>query len=207
MREQVLSWLAKNVSEHRLQHILGVEQMSIDLAKRHHLDPHKAAQAGLMHDLAKFFKPSRLLEMAKAHQIEIDEVCSANPHLLHADVSAIVAQEEFGVTDEEILMAIRNHTLGRPQMSDLSCVVFVADALEPNRGDSIELEALRQESWQNLYQGVYQTCDYSLKYLLNSYLTIHPRTVLTRNWALQIVKQQIKKSPVDPKKKERVKIK
>lgn len=207
MREQVLSWLAKNVSEHRLQHILGVEQMSIDLAKHHHLDYHKAAQAGLMHDLAKFFKPSRLLEMAEVNQIEIDEICAANPHLLHADVSAIVAKEEFGVTDEEILMAIRNHTLGRPQMSDLSCVVFLADALEPNRGDSLELEALRQECWQNLYKGVYQTCDYSLKYLLNSYLEIHPRTVLTRNWALQIVKQQMKKSYVDPQKKKRVKIK
>ncbi|PSF38194.1 phosphohydrolase [Aphanothece hegewaldii CCALA 016] len=190
MREQVLSWLAENVSEHRLQHILGVEQMSIDLAKHHHLDYHKAGQAGLMHDLAKFFKPSRLLEMAKANHIEIDPVCAENPHLLHADVSAIVAQNEFGVTDEEILTAISNHTLGRPGMSELSCVVFVADALEPSRGNSIELETLRQQSKENLYKSVYQTCDYSLKYLLNSYLTIHPRTVLTRNWALQIVKQR-----------------
>lgn len=192
MRSQVLSWLAKNVSEHRLQHILGVELLSIDLAKHYHLDENKAGQAGLMHDLAKFFKSSRLLEMASANQIEIDPVCAKNPHLLHADVSAIVARDEFGVTDEDVLSAIRNHTLGRPEMSDLSCVVFVADALEPNRGNTPELEALRQESFLNLYSGVYQTCNYSLQYLLSSHLTIHPRTILTRNWALQIVKQELK---------------
>ena len=61
---------------------------------------------------------------------------AATPHLLHADVSAIVARDEFGVKDKEILEAVRNHTLGRPGMSHLSCIVFVADVLEPNRGDS-----------------------------------------------------------------------
>jgi len=191
MRDRVLAWLADNVSAHRLQHILGVEQMSVELAYRHQVNPQKAAQAGLMHDLAKFFKPSRLLEMAKHNGVEIDSICAANPHLLHADVSAIVAQEEFGVTDEEILEAIRNHTLGRPHMNPLSCIVFVADALEPNRGDTPELEAMRQMSWQNIYKGVQQTCDYSLKYLLDSHKIIHPRAISTRNWALQIVKKQL----------------
>jgi predicted HD superfamily hydrolase involved in NAD metabolism len=75
-------------------------------------------------------------------------------------------------------------------MSDLSCIVFIADALEPNRGDTPELNALRQLSYQNLHKSVQQTCDYSLKYLLSSHCPIHPRTVLTRNWALQIVKEQ-----------------
>lgn len=190
MRSQVLAWLADNVSSHRLQHILGVEQMCFQLACRHQINPEKAAQAGLLHDLAKSFSPPKLLAMARQEGWEIDPVCAANPHLLHADVSAIVARDWFGVEDEEILTAIRNHTLGSPQMSPLSCLVFVADTLEPNRGNTPELEAMRQVSWQNLSQSVQQTCDYSLKCLLNTSRTIHPRAVLTRNWALQMVKQQ-----------------
>jgi HD superfamily phosphohydrolase YqeK len=51
---------------------------------------------------------------------------------------------------------------------------------------------MREVSWQNLYQSVQQTCDYSLKYLLEKNLTIHPRAILTRNWALQMVKEQRK---------------
>jgi predicted HD superfamily hydrolase involved in NAD metabolism len=190
-RDRVLAWLAENVSAHRLQHILGVEQLCVELALHYHVDPQKAAQAGLMHDLAKFFKPNRLLAMAKADGIEIDEICQSHPHLLHADVSAIVARDEFGIQDEEVLSAIRNHTLGKPEMSQLSCIVFVADALEPNRGKTLELEAMRHSCWHNLHKSVQQTCDYSLKYLVDSHCTIHPRTILTRNWALQRVKQQL----------------
>lgn len=194
MRDQVLTWLSNNVCEHRLQHILGVEQMCIQLAHQYGVDPQQAGKAGLMHDLAKFFPPTMLLQMAQDDGMEIDSVCRAEPHLLHADVSAIVARDEFGVKDQEILTAIRNHTLGSPEMSFLSCIVFVADTLEPNRGDSPELELMRQVSWQNLYKSVRQTCDFSLKYLLNTHKAIHPRTILTRNWALQIVKKQAQES-------------
>ncbi|MGK7876286.1 MAG: bis(5'-nucleosyl)-tetraphosphatase (symmetrical) YqeK [Xenococcaceae cyanobacterium] len=190
MRDQVLTWLADNVSALRLQHILGVEQMCIQLAHHHQVDEKKAAQAGLMHDLAKFFKPTRLLQMASKDGIEIDPICEVNPHLLHADVSAIVARDQFRIQDEEILTAIRNHTLGSPHMTDLSCIVFVADTIEPSRGDNLELEAMRQVSRENLHKSVQQTCDYSLRYLLDTRRVIHPRTILTRNWALQTARKK-----------------
>ena len=86
MRTQVLAWLADNVSSHRLQHILGVEQMCCQLARQHGINPEQAATAGLLHDLAKFFPPSQLLAMAQQEGLEIDPICQANPHLLHADV-------------------------------------------------------------------------------------------------------------------------
>ncbi len=190
MRDQVLTWLADNVPASRLQHILGVEQMSIELAQHYHLDGEKAAQAGLMHDLAKYFKPNVLLQIARDAGIEVDPVCEATPHLLHADVSAIVAREEFGMQDESVLQAIALHTLGRPGMSLLSCVVFVADSLEPGRGNTPELEALRQVSRQDLYKAVWLTCDYSLRFLLASRCLLHPRTILTRNWALSMSSQK-----------------
>jgi predicted HD superfamily hydrolase involved in NAD metabolism len=188
-RGQVLDWLHKNVPEARIQHILRVEQMAISLAHRHHLDQSQAAQAGLLHDLAKFFKPQRLLEMARGEGLELDPVDEVNPHLLHAEVGAIVARDEFGVQQPEILDAIRNHTLGRPGMSPLSCVVYLADSLEPGRGDSAELEHLRQISYQDLHKAVWLTSDYTLSYLLSSRHLIHPRAVLTRNWAMQASKR------------------
>lgn len=184
MRDRVIDWLKKNVSEHRLQHILGVEETCINLARCHQLDENKAAQAGLLHDLAKFFEPPKLLNIATKAKIPLDEVCLKYPHLLHAEVGAVIAKEEFGVKDPEILTAIANHTLGAPQMSLLSCVVFVADVIEPNRGDNTELAEMREIATQNLYKCVQQTADYSLKYLLSKQKIIHPRTVLTRNWAL-----------------------
>jgi predicted HD superfamily hydrolase involved in NAD metabolism len=141
-----------------------------------------------MHDLAKYFKPQRLLEMAKAEGLDIDPVLESNPHLLHADVSAIVARDTFGVEDEEVLQAIANHTLGRPGMSLLSCIVFLADSIEPGRGHTPDLEAVRQLSYQTVYEAVWLNCDYNIKYLMKNNCSIHPRTILTRNWSLQTVK-------------------
>lgn len=194
-RERILTWLKANVPETRFRHILRVEAMAIELAHCHNLDLKQAAQAGLMHDLAKFFKPQRLLHMAQVEGLELDPIDEANPHLLHAEVGAIVARDEFGVQDEEVLQAIRNHTLGRPGMSPLSCVVYLADGLEPGRGSTPELDELRQISQQNLDQAIWRTADYSLKYLLEAHHLIHPRAVLTRNWFLRAApKKQLKKS-------------
>ena len=189
-REHVLTWLAENVPESRLNHILRVEEMAEKLARHHHIEVEKAAITGLMHDLAKYFRPQKLLEMAQAENLPIDPVSEANPHLLHAEVSAIVARDTLGVEDEEILQAIADHTLGRPGMDLLSCIVFLADTLEPGRGNTPELEALRKLSYQDVAEAVWQTSDYSLKYLLENRRLIHPQTIATRNWFLQRAKNK-----------------
>jgi predicted HD superfamily hydrolase involved in NAD metabolism len=186
-RSDLLTWLAANVPETRIRHILRVEQMSIDLARHHGIDPDLAAQAGLMHDLAKYFKSDRLLTMAENAGLILNDIEQQVPHLIHADVSAIVAREEFGITHEGILNAIANHTLGKPGMDPLSCIVYLADTLEPGRGKTDELNELRALSLENLKIAVWRTADYSLQYLLKSQQLIHPRTVLTRNWFLQEV--------------------
>ncbi len=183
-RDAIIHWLENNVPPSRLQHILGVEQMSKQLAQIHGADAEKAQTAGLTHDLAKYFPADQLLAMAQQRGIEIDEICAVRPHLLHAEVSAIVAKEEFQIEDEEILSAIAQHTLGDREMSKLSCIVFVADKLEPNRGDSDDLNAMREVAWENLYRSVYQVCDLSIEKLMRKGHPIHPRTVAARNWAM-----------------------
>lgn len=191
-RQQVLNWLSENVPEKRLNHVLRVEETAVKLAQYHDLDWERAAQAGLLHDLAKYFKPKRLLELAKADGLDIDPMDEINPHLLHADVGAIVARDEFGVCDAEVLAAVRNHTLGRAEMSLLSCVVFLADSMEPGRGDTTELNELRKLSRKNLYRAVLQTCEDSMRSLFASRSLVHPRVLQTRNWALQMAQQSIK---------------
>jgi len=159
--------------------------MAIALAQCHQVDVQQAAQAAILHDVAKHFPPAQLLHMATDAGIPLDAILTAAPQLLHADVGAIVAWEQFGVTDPAILDAIRNHTLGSPGMDRLSCVVFLADTLEPGRGDTPELVHLRELSQQDLYLAVAQTSAYGVQRLLPTRRLIHPRTVLTRNWALQ----------------------
>ncbi|MFE4107300.1 bis(5'-nucleosyl)-tetraphosphatase (symmetrical) YqeK [Almyronema epifaneia] len=192
LREQVLSWLDENVPIPRVKHILRVEQLSIELARYHDLNIQAAAQAGLMHDLAKYFQPDRLLEMAQQAGLTLDPVEIANPHLLHAEIGAIVAKEEFGVDDAVVLAAIRNHTLGAANMDAVSCVVFLADSLEPGRGQQSDLNRLRQLCYEDLSQAVYETCEYTLTQLIQAGKLIHPRAVQTRNWFLQASQDRLR---------------
>lgn len=188
IRPLVIQWLEDNVPQPRVEHILRVEQTAAQLAQQHQLDIDQAAQAGLLHDLAKYFPPQRLLAMARTEGLAITSVDEANPCLLHADVSALVARDQFQVDDPEILAAVANHTLGQPEMSPLSCIVFLADSLEPGRGSTPELEAIREVARQDLHQAVWITCDRTLNQLLKTQKSIHPRMVLTRNWALASAK-------------------
>jgi HD superfamily phosphohydrolase YqeK len=58
--------------------------------------------------------------------------------------------------------------------------------LEPGRGDTSELNRLRQISHENLHQAVWLTSEFTMRSLLSSNRLIHPRAVLTRNWAMQM---------------------
>lgn len=181
LRQDVLQWLSHAVPDKRLQHILRVEEMAIALARQHGLPVAPAQQAGLMHDLAKCFPAQRLLAVAEAEGWELDFAERDCPHLLHAPVGAVVARDQFGVTDEQVLSAIANHTLGSPDMDEISGVVYLADTLEPGRGDTPQLHQLRELSYRDLWEAVYETCVFSLQHLLEKRRPVHPRTILTHN--------------------------
>ena len=180
-RHQVLQWLQAEVPEKRLQHILRVEAMAIALAQQHHLPVALAQQAGLMHDLAKCFPASKLLAIAAAEGWELDDAERDCPHLLHAPAGAVVARDRFGVSDASILNAIAHHTLGSPDMDAIGAVVYLADALEPGRGDTPQLHHLRELSYRDLNGAVHETCVFSLQHLLEKRRPVHPRTILTHN--------------------------
>lgn len=137
-----------------------------------------------MHDLAKCFGKAQLLATARQEGWNLSSIEQHNPHVLHAEVGAVVARDTFAIKDASILNAIRNHTLGCPGMDLVSCVVFLADSLEPGRGDTEDLNHLRRLSHHSLIAAVAGVCSYTLSRLLAGQKVIHPRLVLTRNWAM-----------------------
>lgn len=158
--------------------------MAISLAQHHDLPVALVQQAGLMHDLAKCFPPAELLAIAAAEGWELDPAEQHTPHLLHAPVGAVVARDRFGINNERVLRAIACHTLGSPDMDEIGAIVYLADALEPGRGDSPPLHHLRELSYGDLWGAVYETCVFSLQHLLESQRLVHPRTILTHNQCL-----------------------
>jgi predicted HD superfamily hydrolase involved in NAD metabolism len=131
--KKAISWLKGNLDEERLLHSLGCAQEAASLADKFGLDSKKAYIAGLLHDCAKCLSKEKLQEIAQLIPLEDGEF--ENMKILHAPVSAYLAKEEFGIEDEEILSAIRWHTLGKQDMTTFEKIVFLADKIEPNTRD------------------------------------------------------------------------
>lgn len=131
--EKAMSWLKGNLDEERLLHSLGCAQMSAYLAEMFNIDEKKAYVAGLLHDCAKCIEKEKMQEIAQNLELQPAELNNAK--IVHAPVSAYLARNEFGIEDNEILSAIRWHTLGRIDMTLLEKIVFLADKIEPNTRD------------------------------------------------------------------------
>lgn len=119
--------------DHRYRHCVRVARSADILAQFHGVDPSKARLAAMLHDLARLYSTTELLEECERRGMTIDEFERRNPIVLHAPLGAALARELFDVYDLDVLSAIEKHTLGAAQMSPLDCVIFLADALEPGR--------------------------------------------------------------------------
>ena len=142
--------MKEELSEDRYEHTLGVMYTAESLAMRYGVDMTKAAVAGLLHDCATCIPNSQKIRLCKKYDIEVTENEEKNPSLLHAKLGALLAQKAYGVDDPEILNAIRWHTTGKPDMTMLEKIIYMADYIEPNRDKAPNLREIRKLSFENL---------------------------------------------------------
>jgi len=173
--------LRKRLDERDWQHSLQVSKVAAELAGRFGADTEKAEIAGLLHDYARGIRKGELADVAANLGIEVDDVSRQFPYLLHAEVGAKLAASELGIDDEDVLAAIANHTVGRPHMSRLEKIVYLADMIEPDRTFSgvDELRALATRDLDAAFRLGYAQ---SLAHLVEAGKLIHPRTVEVWNW-------------------------
>ena len=68
----------------------------------------------------------------REYGIALDALEKKALKLLHAKTGAALARDVFGV-DDEIYNAILWHTTGKPDMTVLEKVIYLADFIEPTR--------------------------------------------------------------------------
>lgn len=176
--KEILEWMKEHLSEKRYIHCLGTAECAKELAKRYNVDSGKAYIAGLLHDCAKCFENETLLDIINKN-LDIDKNELMNYKTLHAPVSAYCATKDFGICDEEILSAIRWHTLGKKEMTTFEKIIFLADKIEPNTRDKEYREkilAILDED-NGLDKAILECYKETLKSLAKRNLKICPVTV------------------------------
>ena len=177
--------LKKEMDDSRFEHTLGVMYTCGALAMRYGWDLDKAMLAGLMHDCAKCMPNAKKLKMAEKHHLEITELERKNPFMLHAKLGAFLARKKYDIEDEEILNAIRWHTTGRPEMTLLDKIVYIADYIEPKRDKAPHLPMIRQKAFVDLDEALVMILRDTLGYLGDSPEHVDSMTKKTYDYYIQ----------------------
>ncbi len=190
--KKIYKAVKEKLSKKRWEHTKGVIKAAKELATYYGADVEKAMLAALLHDCCKEEPNEKLREILMA---QCDAYSDAKfldyPSLLHGPAGALYAELEFGITDEEILEAIRVHTVGKAQMSLLDKIVFLADYIEPNR-DFPGVEDLRKEAKENIDAAVLMAYDNTIAHLIDIGAPVYEGTMTGRNYMLGLVKEQNK---------------
>ena len=132
-QKQAKELVRSRLSDKRYEHTLNVRKMAVKLAKRHDADEDRAALAALLHDAAKEISKDEMRAIMKAHP-EYAEGGEERPTpVWHGICAAILARTEWGVEDEAVLSAIACHTAGKPGMSKLDKILYLADMSSAER--------------------------------------------------------------------------
>lgn len=183
--EEITEILRAELKPKRFKHTLGVMQTAQEMAKIFGADEYEAQRAGLMHDNAKALSLERMREIANDAGLQISADESESASLMHAPVGAYLAKARFGETDENVISAIRYHTTGKPDMTQLEAIIYLADMIEPNREEFDGLNDLRELAHKDLYRALEMGLDMSTSYVLK-----RGQKLFTRSWqAYEWVKQ------------------
>ena len=171
--------LTKSLDQKRYEHTQGVSYISAALAMRYGEDIQKAELAGLLHDCAKCLDNEKKIHICRKNDIRISEAENRNPFLLHAKVGGHLAKTKYKINDEDIINAILYHTTGRPGMSLLEKIVYIADYIEPGRNQITNLNEVRHLCFQDIDQALLKILEDTLVHLKDTKKEIDPMTQLT----------------------------
>ena len=180
---KMLMKLRKSLSKKRFDQCLKVMETAEELAIIHECDVKKAKIAGLFHDCAREVPQDHLLKMAEDFGILLDEIQKREKVLIHGPLGAAVARKVYGISDNDILRAIRLHTTGDKDMEMLDKVIFVSDYIEPTRNFP-GIGKIRDMAIENLDEALILALDSTIKYVIAKGKLLHPKTLNARNYIL-----------------------
>ena len=182
--QQICDKLQTVLKPGRYRHTLGVADTAQRLAAAWNISTDKARLAGLLHDCGK----------------------EAGDALSHGPIGAKLARTEYGVEDEEILSAIACHTTGKPDMSTLDKIIFIADYIEPGRDQAPHLDELRTLAYQDLDRTLLRILEDTFDYLKASGKDIDSRSLDTYHYYLHSYNCEKKNSEKETKPMEESKL-
>lgn len=178
--EQFIAIIRSRLSDYRFHHSLCVAQEAKRLAERYGADADKAYTAGILHDIMKDTPKEAQQQIFADYTVALDDVEKRSATLWHARSGEVFLRHVLGVTDEEILSAVRYHTTGRAGMSRLEQVLFTADFTSADRNYP-DVDVMREYADQSLEKAIRYGVEYTIRDLIEQGRPVHPDTLAVYN--------------------------
>ncbi len=171
----------------RYVHSCNVADMCVKLAEIHGEDTQKAYIAGILHDIRKEIDSETLENELRLSGYYIDPVELASHKTWHGIAAAYYVRDVLGITDTDILNAIRFHTVGRADMSRLEKIVYLGDLVSAERSYP-DVEKYRAYAFESLDKGMYKALEWLIPDFVESGRMIPVSTIEAYNCYLKAVK-------------------
>lgn len=163
----------------RFTHTIGVMYTASSLAMCYKENIEKAMLSGLLHDCGKFCAAREQVQLCEDYGIRLSSSELQMPALIHAKLGAYLASKEYNIVDPDIVSAITYHTTGRPGMTLLEKIVYIADFIEPGRREIPVLQEVRAIAFSDLNRAVLLSAESTISYLERANKPIDPMTTQT----------------------------
>lgn len=182
-RKELAKVMEKAVSKRRYKHVMRVEKTALELAEKYGVDKEKVSIAAIAHDYAKERSDEEMMDLIISENQDL-EMLQFGSNVWHGPIGAVLLKNEYNISDDEILEAVKCHTIGAPKMSKVAQVIYIADFIEPKRSFR-GVEKARRLAEKSLEETLAYIAKHTLKNLVKRNMKVYPKAIETYNaWAV-----------------------
>lgn len=174
--EEIKALLKKRLSKKRYHHSLNVAHSALTLAEKYGVNAQKAYTAGLLHDVCKEIASQEQEQMMLKGNMDLSGAELSVKALWHGPAGAYYIKTELRIDDEEILNAVRYHTVGRPGMSKFEEIIYMADLISEDR-DYKDVGKMRKLAFSDFEKAMYEAVSYSISNTIKKQSYIPEKTI------------------------------
>ncbi|MDD7718679.1 MAG: bis(5'-nucleosyl)-tetraphosphatase (symmetrical) YqeK [Eubacteriaceae bacterium] len=182
IKRQITDYIKDNFSEKRRIHTEGVRITAVKLAEKYGENIENTELAALFHDMFRGVQVDIINDYV--NQLGLNKKYLNNPNLAHGKIAAKVMEQNYGIDNEDILNAVSFHTTGRAGMSRLEKIIYLADAIEPNR-DYPSVDLLRNLADENLDKALIMSLERTIDYVKQQGSFLDEDTIKARDYYLK----------------------
>lgn len=186
-KKRLIEYIERNMTEKRRIHTYAVVEEAKRLSRQYGEDVEKAELAALFHDVFRGVSEQALNGYVR--QLGLSAAYLNNANLAHSKIAAFIMERDYHVKDRDIINAVSFHTTGRANMSRLEKIIYLADAIEPNRNYP-GVEQIRELAYEDLEKACLMSVEHSLEYVKCRGLYLDQDTVLAQDSLIEEIKEK-----------------